>query len=321
MKSDRRWLNYFRILPDTKVTHSQRFILVKQLIVYLCSGLLHVFISFTSAIYILDVYMDNYVLSEYYEHQKLIGLVCLLLAAKSEDLDERVPSIKDLLKICDMSKDLEVDLRFKSELSKLEIRNAHRQFASMYCKLEFLVFESMQFNTIRPTVVSFLNVFQGILVTEADIKINNDKRSFNELRDAADANLRDFLELVLQSVEFFNVAPSLLAASIVGASRKLLQLENYWNHRLTSWTRYDIDQIRPMMIFLVDKRYESIYRQNDEQMSSDEDTILKDSGFVSIINAASETEETPSTRKKQRLLNRVPITFEPTVFEPSTEAL
>lgn len=35
--------------------------------------------------------MDNYILSEIFEHQKLVGLVCLLLAAKSEDLDELVP--------------------------------------------------------------------------------------------------------------------------------------------------------------------------------------------------------------------------------------
>lgn len=102
------------------------------------------------SIYILDVYMDSYILSDFSEHQKLVGLICLLLSAKSEDIDEKVPSIKDLLKIVDMSLDL-------GRLETDEKRNtaAYKTFARMYCKVEFLIFESLEFNTIRPTTVSY----------------------------------------------------------------------------------------------------------------------------------------------------------------------
>lgn len=185
-----------------------------------------------------------------------------------------------------MSSDLEIDSRFNT---KNAVRAAHRQFAAMYCKLEFLVFESMKFNTIRPTVVTFLNFFQGLLVTEDDIA---ERAAMFEQRETANTYLKQFLDLSIKDVEFFNVVPSLLAASIIGAARKLLQLNNYWSDRLITLTRYEVEHIRPMMIFLVDKRYENVYNQ---------DGILEDSGFTSITSSDFETDEV-LTKKKRRLL-------------------
>lgn len=250
--------------------------------------------------------MDNYVLSDFFEHQKLIGLVCLLLAAKSEDLDELVPTIKDLLKLCDMSADLEVDLRFKSELTKMQIQTAYRKFASMYSKLEFLVFESMEFNTIRPTAITFLNIFQGALVTKEDL-VGGDIKDLNVLRDTAADYLKQFLGVIIKDVDFFNVLPSLLAASIVGVVRKLINIEKYWNDQLVNLTSYNINQIRPMMIMLVDKRDQYAYVQQDDDMSSGEDTIMKDSGFCSITTSDSDSSEEDVPSIKRRLISRAKI--------------
>lgn len=254
--------------------------------------------------------MDAYIISEFAEHQKLIGLVCLLLAAKSEDLDEAIPSIKNLLKIVDMTSDLGVDLRFKEELTEKEIRNAYGGFAAMYCKLEFLVFESLQFNAIRPTAISFLNIFQGILITEDDVNdmeaTNDEKRNLlGDLRVSANGYLARLTSVILD-VEFFNEVPSQLAAAIVCLTRKLLKIADFWNKELVSLTRWKIDDIRPLMILLLEKHM--AIHVSDETVAA-----LRDSGYLSP-NSNSETEAEGDVvmelkHKKRKMLKREPIIF------------
>lgn len=257
--------------------------------------------------------MDSYILSEVYEHQKLIGLVCLLLAAKSEDLDENVPSIKDLLRIVDMSGDLGVDLRFKDELDPKEVTNAYKSFALMYCKLEYLVFECLEFNTIRPTVVSFINIFQNLLVTEVDLtdlKVepedkNTNRQTLGDLRVNANDYLKQFSAIIIEDTDYFNILPSQLAAAIVGATRKLLKIKNYWNDKLEEITRCRVEDIRPMILILIEKHITNIYGNPDYS----DDVAKGDSGYISP-NSASETDDELKTVNKKRKLTRPGIIWE-----------
>lgn len=259
--------------------------------------------------------MDAYIISDFPEHQKLIGLVCLLLAAKSEDLDDAIPSIKDLLKIVDMTCDLGVDLRFKEVLTEKEIRNGYGGFAAMYCKLEFLVFESLQFNAIRPTAISFLNIFQGLLITEddvADMEATDDEKrnSLGDLTVSANGYLNRLTDIILD-VDFFNRVPSQLAAAIVCLTRKLLKIADFWNKDLVSLTRWKMDELRPLMIVLLEKHM--AIHINAETVAA-----LADSGYIST-NSCSETEtedddddivkELPNNKKRKKLC-REPIVFE-----------
>lgn len=266
-------------------------------------------------VHILDVYMDNYILSDFDEHQKLIGLVCLLLAAKSEDIDESVPSIKDLLRIVDMSSDLEIDLRFSEGLDPKEVSTAYKNFAKMYSKLEFLIFECLEFNTIRPTVVSFVNIYQNLVVTNSDVddvKCNSqgeteDRKTLGDMRVLANQYLKHFLSIVIEDVDFFNSVPSLLAAAIIGVTRKLLQIQKYWNEQLEELTRYQIEEIRPMMLKLIEKRISSTY----DNFDSDNENV-KDSGYISpSSDTASDTDdELHLTVNKKRKLSFAGITYE-----------
>lgn len=255
-------------------------------------------ISNPTAIYVFDVYMDNYVISDYFEHQKLIGLVCLLLAAKSEDLDELVPSIKDILTICDMSNDLGCDLRFREGLTNAQVHAAFKKFATMYCKLEFLIFECMDFNLVRPTAVTFLNIFQGYIVGEGDIEHMEDNESMIEKQNKALEYVKQFVGLIIKDVEFFNITPSLLAASIVGSTRKLLLFDNVWNQTLVEVTRYNIDDIRSTMIVLIDERYKDLY---DQTGNCEDESTAMDSGFYSILVSSESDEEVVHVEKKRRL--------------------
>lgn len=264
-------------------------------------------------VHILDVYMDNYILSDFDDHQKLIGLVCLLLAAKSEDIDESVPSIKDLLRIVDMSSDLEIDLRYIEGLDPTEVSKAYKNFAKMYSKLEFLIFECLEFNTIRPTVVSFVNIYQNLVLTNSDVddvKSNSqgeteDRQTLGDMRVLANQYLKHFLSIIIEDVDFFNSVPSLLAAAIIGVTRKLLQIQNYWNEQLEELTRYRTEEIRPLMLKLIEKRINSTYDNCD---NNNED--IKDSGYISPNSASETDDELHLTVNKKRKLNRAGITYE-----------
>lgn len=253
-----------------------------------------------AGVYILDIYMDAYILSDNAEHQKLIALVSLLLAAKSEDLDENVPSIKDLLKVVDMSEDLGCDLRFRSELEPKVVNQAFKKFAEMYCKIEFLIFESISFNAIRPTAVNFINIYQNIVVTSVDLK-NEEGATLGDLLVSANEYIKQFLDfIVIQDIEFFNILPSKLAAAIIGATRKLIKIETYWNEELTNLTRYKIEDIRPLMIRLLDKRFNVIYER---------DIVMKDSGYLSPSSLSETDDELKNPYKKRKLMDRAPIVY------------
>lgn len=243
--------------------------------------------SFTTlhlGVYFLDIYMDNYIVSDKHEHQKLCALISLMLAAKSEDLDEYVPSIKDILRIIDLSDCLGCDLNFRDMLDPKEVTAAYKKFSSVYYQLEFLIFESIEFNCIRPTYVSFVNVFRNVAVIEDDynnIKMElGDATTYQQLSDlqlSANELITQFLEIILHSIDFFNILPSIIAASIICATRQLLKIENYWTTELESFTRHSLDKIAPVVDDLIGRRM--MYCLESTNIS--QDIIMKDSGYIS----------------------------------------
>lgn len=145
-----------------------------------------------------------------------------------------------------------------------------------------------------------MNIFQRLLLTEADpadVKTDDESKrmTIEDLRALANDYLKQFLEIIVQSDVFFNILPSQLAAAIVGSTRKLLQIGNYWNDPLISLTRCTLDDIRPIMKILVDERISLLYHPE-----TNEETLMKDSGYTT----SSETEDETTPAKKSRFSMR-----------------
>ncbi|CRK97201.1 CLUMA_CG010598, isoform A [Clunio marinus] len=252
-------------------------------------------------VYILDVYMDTYILSNYFEHQKLMSLVCLLLAAKSEEIDEAVPSIKDLLMIIDMSQDIGVDFKCIDKYDSKSINSAYKTFAGMYCKLEYLIFESLYFNTVRPTTMTFIKIFQTVIVSESDIKdvekgCEKSCETLGDLRLSALEYIKEFSEIIIVDVAFFNIQPSKIAAAILCATRKLLKIKKFWTETLSQLTRYKFDEIQNLMMSLNEKRNASLY------LHTNVDFEMRDSGYVSP-DSGSETDEVEKKKHKRQKMD------------------
>lgn len=247
--------------------------------------------------------MDSYILSQLPDHQKLIAIVTLLLAAKSEDLDQLVPSIKDVLIGIDLSDDLGIDLRLKHELEPVKVARAYKNFASMYCKLEYLIFEAMEFNVVRPTIMTFINIFQYVVVMPGDSKLLNRKNG--DLRVSTNEFIQQFIDVIIHDIDFQNIRPSELAAAVIASTRKLLKIKDYWNDKLAKFTHYEIDAIRPLILVLLEKRVNFLYNMS---CSKDFDVGMKDSGYISPTSVSeTEDEDVKSVVKRRRLNHNVPI--------------
>lgn len=231
------------------------------------------------AVVLLDLYFVEYIVSESEDHQTFLALVTLLLAAKSEDLDERIPSTKDLLCLIDLSPEIGLDLRssFEEHFPEEELKRAYRLYNDLYCKLEFIIFECSKFNTIRPTPVHFLQAFQNITVTEQDLgDLKSDQRvieSIDDLRLFANEYFRQFLNIILEKVEFNTILPSRCAAGVIASTRKLIGIKSIWSPILEKQLRCNYKEIE----VIVDELLRLKVMEEATQVKVDDDN-MSDSG-------------------------------------------
>lgn len=260
--------------------------------------------------YVFDIYCDSYLLPEILEHQKLVAAVIMLLAAKSEDIEATVPPLKNLLNFIDLSDYLEVDFRCLEKHSTDSISLAYKKFSILYLQLEFIVFRTMKFNVISPTICTFLDIFSNIVVTNADFEQLKslgcqEYTAYGDLKLEASRLIMQFEDICLGNLEFINTKPSLIAASVIASTRKTLKLRT-WSSELATMTRYVDKDMHDAIIELIHKRMKIVYdtktgqcfKNNDSGFSSlhiDENTDVELTGDECL-----DVVEQPN-RKKRRL--------------------
>lgn len=230
--------------------------------------------------FVFDIYCDSYRLPEILEHQKLVACVIMLLAAKSEDIEATVPPLKNVLSFIDLSEYLEVDFRCLDKYSSDSINFAYKKFSILYLQLEFIVFQTMEFNMISPTICTFLDIFSNIVVTNADfVHLKSlgcqEYAAYGDLKLEASCLIMQFEDICLGNLEFINTKPSLIAASVIASTRKVLKLP-LWSSELATMTRYDYKDMRDSIIELIHKRMKIVYDTKAGVIS-----IKNDSGFSS----------------------------------------
>lgn len=254
------------------------------------------------AVYILDIYMSQYTLSDSEEHQKFVALVTIFLAAKSEDIDDIVPSIKDLVHEVDFSEELGVNLRLPME--KEEKKAAFIQFSGLYCKIEFMLFESVEFNTIRPTPVHFLYVFNTIIVHAEDLNDMTVQDAECQIETASDLQfyareiVKNLVDLTIFNIEFSAMLPSKVAAAIIATTRQLLGIKNVWNKILEQNLRTTFSEIHIIINLLYAKRSEEEALRFSTEESCDDCKEIGDSGYIESDDSGSEISSTHHCRKK-----------------------
>lgn len=233
--------------------------------------------------------MDNYVLAESESHKKLIIVIVLVLAAKSEDLECNLPNLADVLNISEVSDiiDLSIIRNYQHSQDPAEkqlVKDEWKRFSKFYAKLEFLVFQTLNFNLLCPTAASYVEYYAHHIVKEPDLPENSDEfECYADYQITAVELVREFLDHSLKNVDFCNSPPSLVAASILAATRNELKIENAWTDEMVKLTGYSYKDVIDMAITLIDMKICALKAEKPE--------ISLDYGYSSGLNLSSDESE------------------------------
>ncbi|XP_069671697.1 cyclin-J-like isoform X2 [Periplaneta americana] len=182
------------------------------------------------AVYLLDIFMDNHRIEE--ERLNFVALVCILLAAKTEERDANVPKI-----------------------SELNTRVGNQYPATDFISLEFMVMHFFHWNLVIPTAAHFAEYFTVFATSLSDM--NSAPPQFNtypDLRNAVQQYIRDFLDLSLQEVCLIPMKPSFVAAVCIAAARQFLHMSPKWPDVLENVTMYQYKDLQPCVMLFISFR-------------------------------------------------------------------
>lgn len=179
----------------------------------LCNTTIHV------AVAILDRILSEMDISK--PMLQLVASSCILIAAKTEELDEKVPTINQI-NYC-------TDNTYTHELIK---------------QMEALILNKILWNINILTPMHFLGLyinntlFKDELILDYPIgdtydRVRNDVANFSEF----------FVDLCLQDFNFLGYKPSVIAASSVAITRRMLKITPIWSSQLMMRTNLKYENI------------------------------------------------------------------------------
>ncbi|XP_031554295.1 cyclin-J-like [Actinia tenebrosa] len=177
-------------------------------------GVLHLAVCY------MDFFMDKFIIQESQLH--LLALSCMLLAAKFEENEDKIPTIATLNK-------------FVNDIFK----------QAEYHQMELLLLNFFKWNIDLPTPVHFMEYYLARALMDLDgengIVLVDTSRITTYMRKY----VHYFLEISLQDHIFLSFAPSLITSSAIAASRICLKLSPSWTTHLEKVTNYSWEKIAP----------------------------------------------------------------------------
>ncbi|XP_017861592.1 PREDICTED: cyclin-J [Drosophila arizonae] len=225
------------------------------------------------AIYYLDRLLDFYTIRM--DKLQLIALICIHIAAQIENQDAFVPRY--------------------SEMNRL-IKKCYAAFE--YKAVERKVLTFFDFNLMRPTTASFVEMFACSFLTREDYEAYCQQldeqpsltvtyprfNCFEQMLGALAQLLLRFSDYTLSINRLCNEPPSLLAASCIAATRQLCGIPKRWTPYLTQLTSYTEQMIEPCVDCIVTYHYcqpatEATVVTDQQQLLETSNWSSPDSGF------------------------------------------
>ncbi|CAH3030024.1 unnamed protein product, partial [Porites evermanni] len=191
-----------------------------------CShGVLHL------AVYYMDYFMDKFDIQEPQLH--LVALSCLLLAAKFEENEEKIPTISTLNGF------------------------VHNVFSvAEFNQMELLLLNFFCWNLDLPTPVNFMEFYLIHAISAQDCQSGRSIEDCSKPMAYTRKYVHYFLEIALQDHSFLTFPPSIITSAAVAASRLRLHLCPSWTPLLIKVTSYTWEQIAPCVNIML--RYEKL---------------------------------------------------------------
>ena len=200
-----KWLKYRRVLVDWMCEAGDEF--------GLHISTMHVAVMF------LDRLLHKVVVAR--NELQLVAIACILIAAKYEEIEEVVPTLSDM--------------------------NRHAQWAFSADAIQHMEFEVLRklnwcLGTFTPLHFASYYMSKGVLFEEDTMQ---GRPLAQKVPKYMKRYIEFFADLCLQDYAFQRFAPSMMAASIVMASRKALGIRPLWRDELSTNTQYIRNDINP----------------------------------------------------------------------------
>lgn len=162
--------------------------------------------------------LDNVLLNLEVTRSKLqlVACACILLSAKLNEMEDKIPSVEEL-NYC-------TDNAFTPEL---------------IVQMETIILNHFRWNVNVITPSHFLDFFLPCALTDYDTI--NDQKIISQSSVKRDLNriAYTFIDLCCLDQSFLDYLPSLVAASSIALTRKRLNITPVWSDELASITQYD----------------------------------------------------------------------------------
>ncbi|XP_043646773.1 cyclin-J [Drosophila teissieri] len=223
------------------------------------------------AVYYMDRFVDHYKIRP--DKLFLVAITCLHIAAQIENTDAFIPHY--------------------SEMNRM-VKNAYTAFEYKAVERKILCF--LNFELVRPTTASFVELFACSFLTRSDFKnytemldecernhyIHPYQRyiSFEEMLSMLAQLLLRMADYTLHISRFANDLPSLLAAACIAAVRQVSGVR-CWSQYLVGLTSYTKAQVEPYMNILTDYHYYQIIQPDYDcpSIQTNQNLASPDSGF------------------------------------------
>ena len=175
-------------------------------------GILHLSVT------LMDYFMDNHDIPEPQLH--LVALTCFLLAAKFDEIENRIPTIEQL---------------------NFFVHNSFER--SEFHAMELLLLDHFSWNVDLPTAASFVDMFLVHSVLDDDSHSGRPLNNCTKARVYVKKYVHYFLEISLQDHKFLSFKPSVVTAAAVAAARSCLHLTPTWKPALVEITGYEYFEV------------------------------------------------------------------------------
>ncbi|KAL5262817.1 hypothetical protein ACHWQZ_G008270 [Mnemiopsis leidyi] len=214
------------------------------------------------AITCLDHFMDKYSIEDTQLH--LIALCCLLIAAKFEECDVKIPRIQTL---------------------NYFVQNAF--LTNEFRQMELLLLEFFCWNLVLPTSAHYIEYYK-MAALSLDDNLNGEKVTVHmeaKIMKYIAKYCKYFLDISLQDFAFSQLPPSLVAAAAIASSRHSLGLIPSWTPQLREVTGFNVSQVQPVALALISVYYH--YRARD----AESENVEAPSDMMSKIQTSSDGPE------------------------------
>merc|ERR1712224_160293 len=121
-----------------------------------------------------------------------------------------------------------------------------------FLQMELIVMQCLDWRLLVPTAEQFIGYYMRHSLFDTDLHVSYKITNIDRAKKYLGKYAFYFMEVSLQDYTFYDYLPSLVAASVIAASRMCIKITPTWPDQLTQLTGYDYTDLELCVMKLID---------------------------------------------------------------------